>query len=92
MKQIRRTSRFKKDLKRYQNKKSTLEALYRIVSMLANGESLPKEIRPNMLSGNYKGFMECHVENDSLLIWIEVSESGEETIVLSRFGSHSELF
>ena len=92
MKQIRRTSRFKKDLKRYQNKKSTLEALYRIVSMLANGESLPKAARQHMLSGNYKGFMECHVENDSLLIWIEVSESGEETIVLSRFGSHSELF
>ena len=33
--------------------------------------------------------MECHVENDTLLIWWD-GESG--IIKLVRFGSHSELF
>lgn len=92
MKKIRRTTKFKKDLKKYQNKPNTLKALFKVVELLANEMPLPKEIRPHALSGNYKGSWECHVENDSLLIWIETSELGEEIIVLSRFGSHSELF
>lgn len=33
--------------------------------------------------------MECHVENDTLLIWIDENEN---LIRLIRFGSHSELF
>lgn len=70
----------------------TLEALFKIVDKLAKGEMLPKETKPHLLSGNYNGCWECHVESDSLLIWVEKSASGEETIVLSRFGSHSELF
>ena len=40
-----------------------------------------------MLSGDYKGCMECHVENDLLLIWID-----GDIINLVRIGSHSELF
>ena len=42
-----------------------------------------------MLKGDYSGFMECHVENDFLLIWID-EESNQ--IRLTRLGSHSELF
>lgn len=71
---------------------NTLKALFRIVEKLSKDEELPKETRPHALTGNYIGCWECHVENDSLLIWIEKTESGDETIVLSRFGSHSELF
>ncbi len=33
--------------------------------------------------------MECHVENDTLLIWLNPDT---ETITLVRFGSHSEIF
>jgi mRNA interferase YafQ len=33
--------------------------------------------------------MECHVENDMLLIWIDADEN---IIKLVRLGSHSELF
>ena len=40
-----------------------------------------------MLKGQYKGCMECHIEGDFLLIWID-----EDAISLVRLGSHSELF
>ena len=42
-----------------------------------------------MLTGNYAGFMECHIEGDFLLIWFD-----HETVQIDlvRFGSHSELF
>ena len=92
MKKIRRTTKFKKDLKRYQNNPKTLMELFKVVELLAKGQPIPNEKRPHVLSGNYKGALECHVENDSLLIWIEQSSDGEEIIILSRFGSHSELF
>lgn len=38
-----------------------------------------------MLSGDYAGHMECHVENDFLLIWID-----DEVVKLVRLGSHSD--
>jgi len=42
-----------------------------------------------MLSGNYKGFMECHVEDNFLLIWIDETS---DVIKLVRLGTHHELF
>ncbi|WP_354004042.1 type II toxin-antitoxin system YafQ family toxin [Duncaniella muris] len=48
-----------------------------------------EENRPHILTGNYKGYMECHVESDTLLIWWD-KEAG--IIKLIRFGTHSELF
>ena len=39
--------------------------------------------------GNYKGCLECHIEGDFLLIWIDENTSIIEAV---RLGSHSELF
>ena len=54
---------------------------------ITNNQDVPKEFKPHMLSGDYAGHMECHVENDFLLIWID-----NEVVKLVRLGSHSELF
>ena len=32
-----------------------------------NESPIPEEYRPHMLTGNYAGFMECHIEGDFLL-------------------------
>ena len=42
-----------------------------------------------MLVGEYSGHMECHIENDTLLIWLDKTAN---IIKLVRFGTHSELF
>lgn len=42
-----------------------------------------------MLTGNYAGYMECHIEGDFLLICFDLDT---EEIDLVRLGSHSELF
>lgn len=57
---------------------------------LANGEILEAKYRDHALIGNYKDSRECHIEPDWLLIY----EIKNETLVLmlSRVGSHSELF
>lgn len=83
------TSQFKKDLKRYKHKTEIIDKLENILNLLAKGLPVPEENRPHILTGNYKGYMECHVESDTLLIWWD-KEAG--IIKLVRLGSHSELF
>ena len=67
MREVKTGSQFRKDLKRYRNDKTKLEKLYDIVGYLERCEDVPKEFKPHMLSGDYAGHMECHVENDFLL-------------------------
>lgn len=89
MKLLKLTSQFKKDLKRYKHKTEVINKLETILKILAQGSPVPEENRPHLLTGNYKGYMECHVENDTLLIWWD---KDTDIVKLVRFGTHSELF
>ena len=89
MKQFKTSTQYRKDLKRYKNKPAKLEALKEVLKLLKNEQPIPAEFFPHMLSGNYKGCMECHIESDYLLIWVD---EHSDTIELVRLGSHSELF
>ncbi|MDE6019048.1 MAG: type II toxin-antitoxin system YafQ family toxin [Muribaculaceae bacterium] len=89
MKTLKITTQFKKDLKRYKNRPKVIEKLESILGLLQNELPIPEENKPHPLTGNYRGHMECHVENDTLLIWWD-KES--DIIKLVRFGTHSELF
>lgn len=89
MNTLKLTSQFKKDLKRYKHRTEVIDKLEIILNLLAQGLPIPETNRPHLLSGNYNGYMECHVESDTLLIWWD-KETG--IIKLVRFGSHSELF
>ena len=89
MKEIRKTSQFKKDFKRFSKDKEKVETLKYIVIKLQKGEAIPEEFHPHPLKGEWKNFMECHIDDDYLLIWFDK----EVNIVrLVRLGSHSELF
>lgn len=87
MKKIYPSTQFKKDYKRYRNNPKLIEALGKIIDMLANEQDIPQENRPHPLKGEYKGCMECHIGGDFLLIWVS-----DDVIELVRLGSHSELF
>ena len=89
MKTLKITTQFKKDLKRYKNRPKVIEKLEFILGLLQNELPIPEENKPHPLTGNFRGHMECHVENDTLLIWWD-KES--DIIKLVRFGTHSELF
>lgn len=89
MKELKITSQFKKDLKRYQNKPKKIEKLKIVLSFLQQDITIPQEYKPHRLLGNYQDCMECHIENDTLLIWIDENTN---IIKLLRLGTHSELF
>ena len=89
MKILRYSTRFKKDAKRFRNQPQKMEKVAKILEKLQNEEPIPPKFKPHMLTGNYQGCMECHIEDDFLLIWIDESS---DTIGVLRLGSHSELF
>ena len=86
-KKLHPTSQFKKDFKRIQKNPQMVNAFEHIANLLINDLPIPKEHKPHLLKGQYKGCMECHIEDDFLLIWID-----GDIIDLLRIGSHSELF
>lgn len=81
---------FKKDFKRIKRRGYDISRLEKIVELLANEVPLPEQFKDHNLSGNYNGFRECHIAPDWLLIY-QVNNN-ELVLVLSRTGSHSDLF
>ena len=91
---IRLSGRFKKDLKRYKHDAVKVKALGEVIKHLKANGRVPLEYNPHKLHGFFEGCMECHIENDFLLIWID-----EQTNVIKllrfaqaqtdlRLGSH----
>lgn len=81
---------FKKDFKKIKKRGYDISRLEKIVELLANEVPLPDQFKDHNLSGNYNGFRECHIAPDWLLIY-QVNNN-ELVLVLSRTGSHSDLF
>lgn len=90
--EIQRTTSFVKDYKLAVKRGCDTNKLRRIVELLANGETLPREYRDHALvnSRRYKGMRECHIEPDWLLVY-KITES-VLVLTLFRTGTHSDLF
>lgn len=84
------TTQFKKDLKQIRKRGLDLNSLKFVLDTLQKQEALPLKYRDHALVGNYRGFRECHIESDWLLIY---TISNEKLILTAaRTGSHSDLF
>ncbi|HHF6534591.1 TPA: type II toxin-antitoxin system YafQ family toxin, partial [Haemophilus influenzae] len=55
---------------------------------LLNSLPLPEKYKDHALTGNWKGWRDCHIKNDLVLIYKVV---GDE-IRLARLNTHSEIF
>ena len=84
------TSRFKKDYKNIIKRNLDITLLDDVIRILARGDTLPQQYKDHSLTGNWKGFRECHIAPDWLLIYS--IEDNNLLLVLSRTGSHSDLF
>lgn len=63
------TGQFKKDYKLAMKRHMNMDLIDDVIRKLANGEDLPENNRDHELSGNWKGFRECHIMPDWLLIY-----------------------
>ena len=59
-----------------------------VIVAIANGQILDKKYSDHVLTGNFAGFRDCHIENDWLLLYrIE-----NDILYLERTGTHSDIF
>lgn len=90
MLEIVSSKRFRKDLRLLQRRGCDMSLLEAVVDRLAAGETLEPRYRDHLLTGDHGGFRECHIAPDWLLIY-QIRE-GALLLILSRTGSHSDLF
>ena len=93
MRTIKWSTDFKKDYRRVKaspRHAQDIDGLLKTVSaFLSQDQLLPESNRDHVLAGNWKGYRECHLKPDLLLIY---RTAEPEIIRFARLGSHSELF
>jgi mRNA interferase YafQ len=89
MRTIEYTRGFKRDYKREKRTNQKLdEVLAPVIELLAADAALPERLSDHGLSGTWKGFRDCHVKPDLILIY----QKSKDILSLVRLGSHSEIF
>jgi mRNA interferase YafQ len=88
MREIIRTTQFKRDVKRAKKRGKGMTKLRDLILLLAGETPLPVRFKDHPLSGEWKQYRDCHVEPDWLLLYkIDAND-----LYLVRTGSHADLF
>ena len=88
--ELKKTTQFRKDLKRIVKRKQNIDLLDEIIQTLREQKPLDPKYRDHALTGDYAGFRECHIQPDWLLIYL--IDGKKLVLTTSRTGTHSELF
>lgn len=84
------TGKFKKSLKLAKKRGLDLSLMEGVVNTLQQGLQLEEKYRDHELKGKYKGFRECHIQPNWLLIYL--LENDVLTLTLVDTGTHADLF
>ncbi|MCL2016944.1 MAG: type II toxin-antitoxin system YafQ family toxin [Defluviitaleaceae bacterium] len=87
---IKRTAAFRREFRNLRKSGYNMKKLGYVVNLLKKGIPLPSNHDDHALVGNWKGFRECHVAPDWLLIY--KIDAGVLVLTLQRTGSHADLF
>ena len=60
---------FRKDQKKAEKQDRDFSALTYVLTLLIEEKPLPAKYYDHPLTGNWKGYRDCHVENDWVLIY-----------------------
>ena len=91
MYELKPTGQFKKDLKLCKKRGYDLQNIVIALEYLRNDGQVPPEYLPHKLEGKgYKGFWECHIEPNWLLVY-DIQDT-VCLVALVRTGTHSDLF
>lgn len=91
IKTIRRTPKFKREYKRLVHRHGDIGEVDKCITavVMLDHETLRRH-RDHVLTGEWEGYRELHVQSDLLLVY--KIESDILTLVLVRLASHDELF
>jgi len=88
MLKLQAKKQFEKDLVKAKKRGKDITKIDNIIIQLLKSQPLPAKNRDHKLQGNFEGFWECHIEPDWLLIYKKTATE----IILTRTGTHSDLF
>lgn len=86
------TTQYKKDLKLARKRNLPEEELNKVVFNLASDIPLADKYRDHELYNQFRGFRECHIKPDWLLMYRKTTDGILQILELVRTGSHSDLF
>ena len=86
---VKFTTAYKKSYKLMKKRGKNFSLLEEVIDTLRQGKALEERFRDHELKGNRKGFRECHIQPDWLLIYL--IENDILTLTLVDTGSHSDL-
>ena len=87
---IKTSKQYERDVKLAVRRGLDIEKLLDVVRLLSEGKPLPDKHRNHLLHGDYRGYWECHVTPDWLLLYEKDTEI--RVISLYRTGTHSDIF
>ena len=76
------TAQFKRDYKRIKKQNKALDKLKVLIEKLASEEKLEPHYKDHPLAGEFKGYRDCHIEPDWLLIY----KKTKDNLILVRTG------
>ena len=87
---VKFTSAYKKNYKLMKRRGLDISLLDEVIDKLRRGIPLDEKYHNHELTGNFKGFHECHIKPDWLLIYL--IENDILTLTLVDTGSHADIF
>ena len=78
---------YRKQYRHLKKRGYDMERLDEVVFMLASGEALPPKYRDHPLQGDRRGYRDCHIQGDWVLIY--KIDKGVLTLILSEIGRAS---
>lgn len=88
--EVKWSGKFKKGYKLAKKRGLDISLLEEIIDKLRRGIPLEEKHRDHELKGKHKGFRECHIQPDWLLIYL--LENDVLTLTLVDTGTHADLF
>lgn len=86
------STQYKKDLKLARKRNLPENELNEVVFNLANDIPLATKYHDHELTNNFRGFRECHIRPDWLLLYTKEDNGELHILNLFRTGSHSDIF
>lgn len=88
MRQPDYSGQFKRDVKQAQKRGKDMDKLKALLALLIEGKSLPASYLVHPLKGEWRGFLDAHIEPDWLLIY----KLDGDVVRFERTGRHADLF
>lgn len=88
MKRLNVAPSFIRNWRKLERKRYDKQKLDEVVNTLRSSDYIPRKYHDHALSGDLKGYRECHIERN----WLLVYETTETEIILVATGTHDDLF